>query len=480
MSPLWRWNRDLSFPAGESPRARPLVACLLCAAGLLSAACDGSVLDTEDPDVTTPGQLEGPGAVPILTAGVINDFREAYDGQVLYTGLFTDEFVLAGTFPTRREVDERDILKSNATLNTALYETTHTARLTADEALELFAGALGDPAFEGAEGLLARGLAVASFYAGYSRILLAEAWCQSILGGPDGEAGPLPSDDRMEEALALLQDAEGAAVDAGRSDFELAARIGQARALLWLGRYAEASQVAATVPTDFVFRAEYSDNTLPEENEVFQFTWGEGEALRWTVGNGVIPQRHDEKYAYYDEWVSLGLIIPPDENDLEPFGGTGVPVSPQTVYSATSPGGGRGADIVLASGWEARMIEAENALRAGDAGGAEAIVNPLLADPAASPLRQVNPGVPEAAFAPVDFTGDLATDLAELARARQAGLWLTGERIATSRRYLDDGVDLFPQGTRGTQIAMPVLEQELNNNPNIDSQCPAGFPGVNP
>lgn len=126
------------------------------------------------------------------------------------------------------------------------------------------------------------------------------------------------------------------------------------------------------------------------------------------------------------------------------------------------------------------MIEAEAAIRNGDPGGAAAIVNPLLADPSMNPMSQINPTIPEGPFAPADFTGDLENDLRELARARQAGLWLTGDRMGTSRRLLEDGVDLFPENTDGTQIAFPVLEQELNNNPNISTQCPGGFPGVNP
>lgn len=455
------------------------------AAGL--PGCDGGILDTEDPDVVTPEQLTGPGSVSIRTAGLIGDFAEAFDGHVLYTGLFTDEFILAGTFPTRREVDERDVLISNSTITDfesdtedAIYEPTHTARFSADEASRLFAEAQDDPEFADVQAELLDGLALGSLYAGYSRILLAEAWCQSILGGPDGEQGPLTSDERMIEVLAILQEAEGRAVDADRPDLEVAARVGQARANLWLGEFQQAAELAATVPTDFLFRAEYSANSVSQENEVFKLTWGlDDRALRWTIGDGAVPQRHDESYAYYDEWVSLGLIVPPGENDLEPFGGTGVPISAQAIYGPSAVGGaGNDADVVLASGWEARMIEAENLLRSGDPGGAEALINPLLADPSANPMNAINPTLPEGPFQPANFTGDLQADLAELARARQAGLWLTGERLPTARRFLDDGVDLFPTGTRGNQIAFPVVEQELNNNPNITSGCPTGFPGI--
>lgn len=464
---------------GQSGRT-PRVA-IVFAAALLAIACVGGILDTDDPDVTTPDELKGPSGVPIRSAGIINDFREAYDGQILYTGLFTDEFVLAGTFLTRRQVDERDVLESNATLTAELYQPIHTSRFSADDALDVFTAARNDPEFETQVDLLNGGLAVASFYAGYSRILLAEAWCQSILGGPEGEPAPLGSDARMQEALTSLRDAERHALDAGRPDLETAARVGQARGLLWLRQYEQAATLASTVPSDFLLRVEYSGNSEPEENQVFAVTWGEaGRRLRWTVGNGAPLQPHGERYAYYDEWVHQGLIIPPDQHELVAFGNTGVPVSLQTLYSMESFGRGVGADAVLASGWEARMIEAEAAVRAGDPARAAAIVDPLLADPSASPLQALNPTIPIGSFAASAFTGDLQNDLREIARARQAGLWLTGERMATARRFLDDGVDLFPPGTEGSQIAMPVVEQELNNNPNVSTPCPEGFPGVNP
>ena len=117
-------------------------------------------------------------------------------------------------------------------------------------------------------------------------------------------------------------------------------------------------------------------------------------------------------------------------------------------------------DIPVATGWEARMIEAEDRIRAGDSGGADGIVNPLLTG---------------RGFAEASFTGDLQNDLAELARARAVGLWLTGTRHGTLRRLLADGVSLFPQGKPGTDISFPIPQQELDNNPNLDAGTPCPF-----
>lgn len=122
------------------------------------------------------------------------------------------------------------------------------------------------------------------------------------------------------------------------------------------------------------------------------------------------------------------------------------------------------------------MIEAEAMLRSGDTGGAEELVNRLLTTPSLNPLTAVNPGLSDDldAFEAVDF-GDAFQpdeDLPQLARARAAGLWLSGQRQATLRRFAeDDGVDLYPENTQGDDMSFPIVEQEIDNNPNVNSAC---------
>lgn len=135
------------------------------------------------------------------------------------------------------------------------------------------------------------------------------------------------------------------------------------------------------------------------------------------------------------------------------------------------------------------MIEAEAALRNGNPGAAEGIVNPLLADPEVNPMTTLNPALLDSrriggksvpamgSFDPVDFTGDLQSDLQKLARARAAGLWLSGQRQGTARRFAEEfndpsGLGLYPEGTEGQDIFFPVVDQEIDNNPNISSACP--------
>ncbi|HKJ75578.1 MAG TPA: hypothetical protein VKA64_00060 [Gammaproteobacteria bacterium] len=464
----------------------------LVATGLMAgvlAACHGNLLDVKDPDVVTPTQLSGPGAVAPVNAGVIGDFREMMDNYVRYTGLMTDEFLLAGTFPTRREVDDRQINVDNATLTDEMYTPLQVTVVSADRAAQQLGNALSDPDFADILSSVQTGLTRAQLFGGYDRLLFAEAYCQSIFSNPVVESAPVLPKDRASEALALLQKAESSANTAGLSAEATAAAIGQARAQMFLGNYQAAAQAVSSVPTDFTYEVAYSANTTAEENEVYQLTWGDKQALRWTVGNGDDAARYHEAWPYFDEWVQQGLLIPNSQHGLTAFGAPTRTVTLQTEYGGTDPspdaaaanrsGAGATAPIVLASGWEAQMIQAEAELRGGQTAAAQDRVNALLkeSDQADNPVKKVNPAVPFAAFDTVAFNGTLSHDLTELARARAAGMWLQGQRQGYFRRlFLNDNVDLYPQNKPGTDIAFPVVKQELDNNSNISSGCPSGQP----
>lgn len=454
-------------PAGGS-RALSVV-CLAALMSVLVSCGDSSILDVEDPDVVGPDALEGPNAVVVRTNGVVGDFQEAFDDYVRYSSLFTDEMILGGTFPTRIDVDERIVQEDpdNATLTGDLYEPLHISRASADRALISFTENLDNPEFEEVLPELRDGIALAQLYGAYDRLLFAELYCQSIFSDVNDESAPVSPDQRMEQAVRLFQEAEISAGEAGLSDVATAAQVGQARALLWLGRYAGAADSVSGVSDGFVFFSEYSANIDEQWNEVFAFTNGAGNFnLRWTVGDGTAGNRHNERWPYFDEWVDQGLLDP--DTDLQAVE-IGVPAVLQLLYAD------RASDIVLASGWEARMIEAEAELRTGDPEVAEDDVNALLTDAsqAANPMLAVNQDLPLGAFDPVDFTGDLQTDLPQLARARSAGLWLTGTRQGFLRRIADeDGVDLYPQGTQGDDRSFPIVQQEIDNNPDVQSGCP--------
>ena len=83
----------------------------------------------------------------------------------------------------------------------------------------------------------------------------------------------------------------------------------------------------------------------------------------------------------------------------------------------------------------------------------------------------------------VDLTlaGTFAQDLRTVAAERARELWLTGDRLTTSRRLRLDptvNIDLFPpvktRSNGGDDIAFPIVQLELDNNPSSGDACPAG------
>lgn len=405
---------------------------------LPTLACEG-LLDVEDPANLTADDFEEAIPVDMVSSGIRGEFQNMFDYYVLYTGMLADEFVLAGTFPYRQEFDDRMVFDNNAGLLGDVYNPLSRARFMADTGVVLLENAIGSGVAGITDEELREAAAEAKLYGGYNRMLLAESFCASaIAGGP-----ALDSDARMEDALSVFTAAETQAQAAGRADILAAARLGQARANLWLRNFSAASAAAAQVPADFAYYSYYSNNSIAQKSKVVRFTWAINEVIRWTVGDGTLAGNNFEKWPYFDEWVSLGLLA--SEPTLQSFNPV-VPVAQQKKYSSAD------APIAIASGAEAELIVAEVRLRSADLAGAATIVNRLRAD---------NWGL-----APIAFSGVLVDDLEVMARERSRELWLTGERLPTLRRYLVDGLDLFPEKL-GTDTCLPIPLQEKAANDNI-------------
>lgn len=495
------------------------------------AACDGGLLDVDDPDNVPAGGELVPGGVEFRLNGMAADFRSMMGFHALTSGLLNDEFVLAGTFPTRLQIDNREPNANNASIDADSWGPLAQARATADVNQILFSQASGDPEFSGVQETLEDGIAFGKIFSGYARVFMSELYCESILGGQEdlpqfgdevqeAEPEPLNSEDRMAQAADTL----AAAIAAAPSDqLEYAARVGHARALMFLASvrggeqalFDSAAAVVEDVPDDFVFLVDNSSNTIASENDVWQLTWGDNVALRWTVGGGDDATRGFEIFdpgaeranrrqmataaqssPGLDEWIDNGLLSTPEAAagaNLDAFNGNS-PVRAQFLYAGRNGGSGEAAPIVLASGWEARMYEAEAMLRRGETGPAQSLVNQFMTDPSLNPMLEVQPGLTGPApsgsltdesfggFREVEFTGDLEGDLREMARAYESGLWLTGHRQHVVRRLaveFDDrlALGLWPSKSGTNAISLPLPLAEVDNNENVpDAECPAGLP----
>lgn len=445
------------------------------------SGCDGGILNADDSGIIVPTDLDeaGPAAIPTIVNGVIGSYQEAADGVVRYSALLSDEMIVAGTFPTRFQVDARSIQPSNLELEREVYTPIHRARLQADTAAFTFESRLEDPRFTEATPLLLEGIAVAELYAGYARLWLGEIYCWSVLTGMFPETAPVMPDDRIADAVSHLQRAEVGAAELGLIPVQLAALVGQARAHLWLGHYDLAMAIAELVPRGFVYRAEYSGSNPDQYNGMYAFTWGDPESIRWTVGDGTAPSSGGERWEHLELFLSLGLLVdrPPGFTALS----RAVPVVLQTLYRE------RGSDVVMASWTEAALIRAEAAVRAGQTALAQALVNDLRSDYSARATVEWGVPPPSAgnALSEIQLSGNLAADLKVVVDERARELWLTGDRHSTSRRLRRDtgiAIDLFPAKPAGggDDTAFPIAQIELDNNPRLTAgdACPTGqFPG---
>jgi starch-binding outer membrane protein, SusD/RagB family len=438
----------------------PLLAVAIVAAA--SGCSLDDLLSVEDPDVATPGSLTGEDALPVLRAGALGDFALAFSGDnagvteglINLGGLLADEFTIAESFPTRVPIDRRDIDNVNVTLNT-VYSYAHRARAAAELSVARHLQfAPNTP-----------GHALSLAIAGYSYILLGENFCSGVPVSTLTDAGgtefgpPLETDQLFTEAIERFDAAIAAAIaaiaDADADPTELSlATIGKARALLNLDRPGDAAAITAIVPDAFVFVVEHSDNTARQENGVFAYV---NLQERWSVANN-------------EGGTGLPFRTAADSRirfELDPDNGVGFDGVTPMFHQLKYPD--RDADVVLASGREARLIEAEALLAAGNTTGWLGKLNALRL--AAGLGTLTDPGT-QAAREDLMF------------RERAFWLWLTGHRLGDMRRlirqYNRTATSVFPTGgypqggTYGNDVSLPIPFEELNNP--LAEECDASAP----
>lgn len=448
--------RDMSADRRSRRWASGFVALAL---PLAVAGCEDT-LEVEQRDVLTP---EGT-SVELLVAGADRDFTFAYSGGGLtdrvlsVTGVMSDELFSSGTFPTRTATDQRNqFAMSQGNTSDAAYIDLHQARRSALRAFEALTEAgLGD----------SEDASVMKLYEGYTYVALGENFCSNIPFSEPGEGGsiteagpPLSTTEVLEGAVTRFD----AALSIDPSN--LAAAVGKGRALLDLDRPDEAAAAVAGVPTDYIFFIEHSDNSGDQENPLFNLQSNGRYSVSDVEGQNGLNFRS-----------AMDPRVPWVEN---PDGGfdSSIPLFLAQKYFPN-----RSAPIVLADGIEARLIEAEAALRGGDAGTMLTILNDLRANvfdlmSARVPhYGDVVPG-PEGRFpttlSPLSDPGSEEAREDMLFRERAFWMYLTGHRLADLRRlvtqYGRSPEAVYPTGayhkggTYGNDVVMPLDFAETNN-----------------
>ena len=409
------------------------------AALLAGAGCSG-LTDVSSPAIVQPPQLETPSGAEALTVGALSSLYSPFFTFAYNTGLFSDEFKFATAFTTFADVDFR-------TQSTTFTEYgpigMHAVRTEATQAI----------AVRQKLNLAPRSRIGQLFNVkAYAELFLGETSCNGTPLSDVVDLKPvfgnaITSDSILKRAIADFDSALAYASDSVTLLYPM--KVGRGRALLDRGQFAQAAAAVAGVPTSFVFNAEATTAVPNQADSIWRANSNKAITVADREGGNGLP------------FVSASdPRVPTQAIGLGTDGQTQVYVF--TKYtSAASP-------IAIASGIEARLIEAEAALQAnpGDvsATGWLGILNALRA-------TAITP-----ALAPLTDPGTAAGRVDLLFRERAFWLFATGHRMGDLRRLLRQYgrsvTATYPTGpykagvNYGTDVVF-ILTLSEQSNPNV-------------
>lgn len=460
---------------------RELGAALVVGLLILAPMACSDWLNVPTPDIINPPDVANAAGAVGQYNGAIGAFAFANDGdqggtegQVLVSGVMSDEYLDAETFPTRIEYDSRNITEQNGTLTSVFFNLSQ-ARVGAEHAaaaLELFAPT---PDSRIGEMFAVAGMIYTEF---------AENYCSAV-----------PFDERLSNGTLQygtpLTTAQILALAVTRYDSALAhangadplaavvknfASVGIGRALLDAGTPAPAATAVASVPTTFVYNTVHSLATSRETNGV---NWFNGQAPNGTARFSV---------ADTEGIVGLNFRSANDPRVKDSLEGKGFDNSTplyvlQKYANGTSP-------VPVSTGVEARLIQAEAA------GGAAMItaLNALRTDGTFDTVRVRKDTIPTdtttvldtlwhagtggvKGLKPLVDPGTTAAQVDLLFRERAFWMFATGHRLGDLRRLVRQYGrainSVYPNGSyfkgapalfgNSTELPVPFSER---NNPN--------------
>ena len=494
--------------SGLGPLSRLLVGIALA---LPLAGCNtDKLVQVEDPASRRPEDLNNAGAVPALVQGAFRQFVGGYSGFgddafLSASALITDEFYFGDTFTTRDAADRRNLFPPVlGNITDAAFARLEQARFNARRAFAVTAQFSTNQTAD-ADALTKAQLRTIE---GYTYVTLAEGWCGAVPFSIVPDSGAIdPAAIQFGVGLTFVQMNDSAVArfneGIGLNPGNRLSAVGKGRALLNLGRYSQAAEAVATVPTLYVFKMEHSANTGNENNPIFSLM-SNG---RYGVANlegglsGTAALRPD---------ISTPATSAPSAEGL-PFRGLR---DPRVPWSARA-GNGRcfsssvfcwlnnnyptlDSDVPLASGVEARLIEAEAALQTGDVTTMLSKLNTLRSSLVTllgilySDQKQTFPAPGSGGTPTLDPLSDPATagmTAGEQFAARRGllfqerALWLfnTGHRQGDLRRLVRNyglpSAQVFPSGpyfrvgVYGNDVAYPVPFAEQNNPSFVPGAC---------
>jgi hypothetical protein len=410
-------------------------------------ACD-SLLSVDNPARILEEQLDDATIADVLVNSALGELQRAYDDWTYNSAIMSDEAVTGHNFYEWRDIDLR-LYKSNDGVLDDNFNNSHSMRFMADSVASLLKGMVPNPT---RDLRVARALAVA----GYGFVYLGEFYCETPINAGEER---FTSDEvmtmavqRFEEAIAVATAAKAAGTAAVNADSVTnLARVGAARAYLWLANDVKAIEMASAVPANFRWDIKFSDNSGDERSGWRAATTGANhnigvDASFRNLGDPRVRHRpdgrtgHNQLTILYTPWVAESWVR----------------WNPTAALTAAASGFNPDDAIRFASGLEARYIVAE------------------ASGPTAATLALVNER--RAVGNQGTTTASGAALMAELRDQRRRDFFLDGHRYGDLRRWLKRGVgDFFPTGPHpnaswgnyGTLTCPPIPDPELIGNPRL-------------
>lgn len=416
-------------------------------ASVTVVGCDlNKALSVQPANLIPAVTLETPENAALLVAGASADFDCAFNSYVVVGGLLGEELEDALQTADRWPYDQRTVAANqsrysqNSCTGLGVYQPLQAARVSASNVRRLLEG-WTDTEVTGRQLHIAR----TSAYEGWSQLLIAEAFCETVFSSVHGEAiewGTIITRSqaldsaiaRLTSAIAVAQTVGGAAGDSIR----YFALVGRARAYQDKGDLPKARADAAVVPPTFVWNVTASNSNTRRQNRVFQ------ESNPATTPSSSVGARYRQATYTSDPRIRV-------QNLNRVSNGTAVPLWAQTKYVTV------GSAIPVATGTEMQLLIAEADITSNRAN--------TLAIIAA--MRAAGNQPP--------YTGTTAQDdLNEIIDQRRRALFLTGTHFGDIIRY--NLTVSPPAGTltpwnqafgpdKGSQMCLPLPQVELLNNP---------------
>jgi starch-binding outer membrane protein, SusD/RagB family len=451
-------------------RARCVAASLTVAAvGMLVGACNvnEALLELQQPGVIGPGDVQDAVGAEALRIGALQQLSTVTGGGPNATfwssaGTLADEWKSGDTFFQTDETDRRTIPTNNSQVSTQ-YQNVQIARghaITAITALREFSPEK------------TTNIAQMYFVLGFLELNISEVFCNGTPFGFTKDGTPnytIPLTNAQGFTLAVARFDSGLALvanvpstEAFGTSIKRALLLAKARALVDLGQHAAAAALVTAVPTAYAWNMTYSVTTNDNGPYIMN---GVAASSRYVVS---------DSFDFFNGQLNVVKNAVPFASAKDPrvpvlgsTSGSQRAIDAYTPWVGSAVWADRSAPVPLIIGIDARLIEAEAKLQTDDIAGAMTILNALRA----SPQKLGKLDVPAMSALATPTTKADAISL--LFREKAFWTFGRGQRLGDLRRLIrqysrpQDQVfpvgNYFKSGTYGTDVNLPVTDNELTN-----------------